>query len=298
MRAVAVALCLTLVPAVGFAQGVLPQGTSFVANVEGEWRLYVVEPIGRRLRHVLTASEPRTPAYDPGRRRVAYVAADGAVREIDLATGRDVVLANPTDELAYTQLNPGSAHLPDSWIAVGLKQGASVDTDLYRLGSASPAPLLTQRSAQFEPSVSADGFLYYSNVHCVVACGRPIAEIWRMHLVSRQVMQLVRTNAMSREPVASPDGRWVYFSSDADGWFHLWRADAETGALERLTAGEHNDVAPAVASDNTVYFIRRGTTGGRLFRRDPGGRIGPVDIGVPAKDVRDLKIAINAEKPQ
>ena len=131
--------------------------------------------------------------------------------------------------------------------------------------------MVTQRSAQFEPYFHAPDTLYYANVLCTEGCGRVIQEIWRKNLVSGQAEQLTLMNAIAQQPVVSPDGKWLVFSSDKAGNFHLWRMELATRRVEQLTAGRVTDISPAVDGNGEVYFIRRSRDGTRLMRRG-GGR--------------------------
>ncbi len=47
----------------------------------------------------------------------------------------------------------------------------------------------------------------------------------------------------------SPDGKWMYFSSDAGGSFHIWRQKFEGGEPEPLTSGPQKEEGIAVAPD-------------------------------------------------
>jgi Tol biopolymer transport system component len=47
----------------------------------------------------------------------------------------------------------------------------------------------------------------------------------------------------------SPDGRWMYFSSNAGGTFHIWRQRFPDGSPEQLTAGPTEEEGVAMAAD-------------------------------------------------
>jgi len=60
---------------------------------------------------------------------------------------------------------------------------------------------------------------------------------------------LSRGNATDRQPVYSPDGDWVAFSSNRSGNLDLWEVSTRTGALRRLTDDAADDWDPAFTRD-------------------------------------------------
>jgi Tol biopolymer transport system component len=60
---------------------------------------------------------------------------------------------------------------------------------------------------------------------------------------------ITRGNAVDRQPVFSPDGEWVLFSSNRSGNLELWKASITTGAIRRLTDDPAQDWDPAFTPD-------------------------------------------------
>ncbi len=90
-----------------------------------------------------------------------------------------------------------------------------------------------------------------------------------------------------RQPVYSPDGRWLLFTSNRSGNLDIWRRDRATGEVQRLTDHEAEDWDPALSPD-----------GGRLlFSSNRSGRyqvwIAESDGSSP-RQVTDLE---NAQNP-
>ena len=271
----------------------LPPGMSLVALHEGQWHTYVVPPGRTSLALVPTATEPRDPDDCVSEQVLVYVAADGAIREVDVATGDDRVVLVRSGKRAYMQ----PTYAPDCTLlyVVELADGTSQDTDIVRIdrNGENRGVIVAQRSAQFDPFAAHDGRLYYGSVACVVSCDRIIKEIWRIDPLSGVVEQLSLVNSVAQEPVLSPDNT-LYFSSDRNGDYHLWSMPADPGgAMTRLTAGEHTDVSPAVDRDGTVYFVRRAVTGTELMRLERGDPI-RVSFDLSYDDLRDLKIDARA----
>lgn len=265
---------------------------SFAGLSKGVWNLYVVRAKAAGPDMVGTVSEPKTPTLALQAGRAAYIAADGGLHEVMLSDATDTLLLAPTKRDAYTQ----PAYTPDgeSLFVVVLKQGASVDTDILAVKRDHVRQrryVTTQRSAQFEPYLAGEDQLYYSSVHCTVGCGKIIQEIWRKHLVTGEAGQVTLLNAVSREPVVSADGVWLYFSSNAAGNYHIWRQSQTSGAYEQLTQGYVTDVTPALDAQGQLYFIRRSPEGVQLMRYRPGDAPLPLPLPGGMEDIRDLEIS-------
>jgi Tol biopolymer transport system component len=267
-----------------------PPGLLFVGLQEGGWRLFIVGEAGK-LQQLSTQSEPRAPAYSRDRHKVAYLSASGELREIDTRSGEDRLLLRPGAEEAYTQ--PAYGPRSDELYVITLKQGNSVDSDIAYVErqAARTRAVVTQRSAQFEPHISADGnALLYSHVVCTLDCGRIIQEIWQRDLLTGEAEQLTLLNGIARQPFQAPDGA-IYFSSNSAGHYHIWRL-ARKGALpEQLSKGFVTDEAPVVDGAGSVFFIRRQREGVVLMRRSSEGRLETVALPRELKDLRDLRIS-------
>ena len=60
---------------------------------------------------------------------------------------------------------------------------------------------------------------------------------------------LTRGNSRDRQPVYSPDGEWILFSSNRSGNQDLWEVSTKTGALRRITDDPADDWDPAFTPD-------------------------------------------------
>jgi eukaryotic-like serine/threonine-protein kinase len=56
----------------------------------------------------------------------------------------------------------------------------------------------------------------------------------------------------------SPDGKWMYFNSNAGGSFHLWRQEFPDGKLEQLTNGITEEEGIAVSGDGKSLITAAG----------------------------------------
>jgi hypothetical protein len=260
-----------------------PQGLSFVGLSADRWQLYIVQPSALEPQIVETFLEPRTPTYAVQTGKIAYLGADGTLREKLLESGEERILLKPDAQRTFTQ--PAYDAAGKRLVIVALKEGASVDTDILTLDD--EKPVVTQRSAQFEPYFHAPRTLYYSNVHCTIGCGKIIQEIWRKDLISGEAEQITLLNAIARQPVIS--GQWLYFSSNKAGNFHIWRMSLETGRYERLTEGRVTDINPALDRQSNLYFIRHTPTGTALMQRRTDGTL--QTLPKTLENFRDLEIS-------
>src|SRR5215475_6578724 len=87
-------------------------------------------------------------------------------------------------------------------------------------------------------------------------------ERWRL---AKQIFQAANGSTTDLNPVWSPDGKYLYFSSNRGGSMNIWRApiDEKSGA----TLGEPEAVTTIGAATSALHlsFSREG--GGSLMRR-------------------------------
>ena len=69
----------------------------------------------------------------------------------------------------------------------------------------------------------------------------------------------------------SRDGRWMYFSANVAGTFHIWRQRSPDGAPEQLTNGPSEEEGVAVAPDGRSLFTSLGMTRTAIWYHDAGG---------------------------
>lgn len=279
---------LCIVP--GHSAEAWPEGLSFVGLKEGRWQLYVVPPGADSPQPVTTLMEPRTPTYNARLGTVAYIGADGNLREVSLKESVEHVLPPAGAKHAYTQ--PRYDQDGKRLFVVILKEGASTDTDIavFNQDRRQRQSVITQPLAQFEPYFQPPTTLYYAHVACNIGCGAILQEIWRLNIASGQAEQVTLLNAMARQPVVSPDGRSLYFASNKAGYYHLWRLVLDSGRYEQLTTGAVTDSDPALSPQGTLYFIRHTPEGVQLMRRLADGILQALSLPQAFEDLRDLEI--------
>ncbi len=71
------------------------------------------------------------------------------------------------------------------------------------------------------------------------------------------------------EAAWSPDGKWMYFTSNASGTFHIWRQRFPDGAPEQITSGPTEEEGIAMAADGRSFITAIGIQRSTLwFRKD------------------------------
>ena len=69
----------------------------------------------------------------------------------------------------------------------------------------------------------------------------------------------------------SPDGRWMYFSSNAGGAFHIWRQRYPDGMPEQVTFGPTEQEGTAVTPDGKYLITSMGLQQASLWLHDANG---------------------------
>lgn len=85
-------------------------------------------------------------------------------------------------------------------------------------------------------------------------------DIWSATADGKQQRQLTRDNQTDIMPVATPDGRYIVFTSERAGNGHIWRMDADGGNPKQLTGGLA-DVFPSLSPDGRWVVYASSTTG-------------------------------------
>ena len=68
----------------------------------------------------------------------------------------------------------------------------------------------------------------------------------------------------------SPDGDWMYFSSDSGGAFHTWRQRFPDGQPEQITSGPTEEEGLAMAPDGRSFITAVGLTQSSIWLHDGG----------------------------
>src|SRR6516165_12016691 len=78
-------------------------------------------------------------------------------------------------------------------------------------------------------------------------------------------------DAMCRTGAWSPDGKWVYLSTNQGGRFHIWRQRFPKGEPEQVTSGPTEEEGIAMARDGRSFLTSVGTQSRTIWIHDPKG---------------------------
>ena len=267
---------------------------AFVANVDNNWDLYVMEgPGAPPVRLTQTGLDEKDPAWSPTGPSLIYATSDGNLNTLDLKTKQSRIIAvtqrktakvTPSVSPDGTQVAFAQFRSPD--------QGDDTDLMMFDMKTGQAFRVLDQPAIQMWPAWSPDGTrLVYSQVHCSFECGRLIQELWVASPLEHWSRQLLMTHSNCQQPVWSKDGHALAFSSDKEGNQDIWVVDLTTWSLKQMTNHGDMDVKPAWSpDDSTLAFVstRSGTMEIWLKQVKNGGlsRLTPFkNKSVPCKDV-------------
>jgi eukaryotic-like serine/threonine-protein kinase len=69
----------------------------------------------------------------------------------------------------------------------------------------------------------------------------------------------------------SPDGRWMYFTSEAGGLYHIWRQRFPDGPPQQITSGPTEEEGIAMAPDGRSFVTAVGLENVSVWLHDAGG---------------------------
>ena len=69
----------------------------------------------------------------------------------------------------------------------------------------------------------------------------------------------------------SPDGKWMYVTSNAGGAYHIWRQRFPDGKPEQITSGPTEEEGVAMAPDGLSFVTAVGVTTTSLWLHDAKG---------------------------
>ncbi|MFV1979779.1 MAG: TolB family protein, partial [Rhodothermia bacterium] len=101
---------------------------------------------------------------------------------------------------------------------------------------------------------------------------------------------VLATDSDERDPVISPDGKWLYFSTDRTGIFNVNRVrltsagvmDTPEVRLQQLTNVVGGAFEPDVSADGRLLFSRFGSSGYQIAVIETPAPVDPLDYNVPA----------------
>ncbi len=128
-------------------------------------------------------------------------------------------------------------------------------------------------------NVGTDGLIWTPDQRIVyTSTTQGSRNLWVVDESGESSRQLTQNVGAVRQPVASPDNKYVVFVSDHDGAYKIWRIDlSDGGNLTRLTNGP-DDTFPTISPDGTWVIYSAQTDTGRTLWKVPilGGKAEPL----------------------
>ena len=281
-------ILLILLFSVGFTHAAtLPTNVTFVGLSNSEWQVY--QTVQKKMTPINELQNSRNITFSSSLNQFVFIANDSSIQTYQLQT-KKITPAIEDQENRYTQ--PKFSHDGKRLFAVMLKQGQSRSTEIIEFidGEDTPRKVVVKRTAQFDPYMFDDRYLYYTTAICVDGCGKMIWELWRKDMFTGIQEQLTLLNAVSRQPILK-EKETIYFSSNKAGYYHIWRMEAKVGGkVEQLTEGDVHDSDPAFDKEGNLHFIRRTAGDVNIMMRHTDGRLEKVDLPAEIEDVRNLEI--------
>ncbi len=257
-----------------------PDGSTvaYAIRVNGSWDIYSQRVGGRNATPLVNdpQRDEAGPAFSPDGSLIAFHESD-ALGGIFVAGATGESVRRLTDvgfEPAWSPDGHQIAFTTEEIIDPASRMG---DSALYVVdsGGGSPRKIVNGDAVQASWSPSGGRIVYWSNtggqrdIYTVAAAGGPRVPI-------------TQDPAIDWSPVWSPDGRFIYFSSDRGGAMNLWRIGVDQtsgraqGAPEPVTAGVQASAG----------FPRFSKNGSRLVFRSRVASINPVAIPFDPATIR------------
>lgn len=235
---------------------------------------------------LLEYENPRSFTYLPEQGLLAYIDRIGLLHLYDKTSKKHRLLQKQDSQDRYTQIRfSADGRL---W-AVKLPGGTSRQTHLVEINTSdnSVRTHVAKRGSQFDPFMHLN-YLYYSSAHCVDDCDPMIWELWRRDEQTGKQRQLTLGESVSREPVIVNDN--LFFISNREGYFHIWKMKAEIGAIsEAVTTGDVLDNSLASTGKGELFFIRKLPDSSNIMQLKPDNTLQLVPLPNWINDIRELE---------
>jgi Tol biopolymer transport system component/predicted Ser/Thr protein kinase len=207
-----------------------------------------------------------SPAFSPDGARIAYsVAGPWDIWEVPVLGGEPRLALRNASSMSWIE---GGKRLLFSELKTGLHMGI-VTTDEGRGQSRDVYLPEGERSMAHHSYLSPDG------KWVLVVQMDSLGKLTRCRIVpfdgSGSVRLVGPEGATCTTGAWSPDGKWVYLSTNAGGRFHIWRQRFPDGEPEQVTSGLTEEEGIAMAADGKSFLTSVGTIDATLWIHDETG---------------------------
>jgi eukaryotic-like serine/threonine-protein kinase len=207
-----------------------------------------------------------SPAFSPDGTRIVYGTADPwDTWEVPVLGGEPRLILRNASSLTWIE---GGKRLLFSEMRNGVNMGV-VTTDEGRGQSRDVYFPAGDRSMAHHSYLSPDG------KWVLVVQMNGTGEMVQCRVVpfegSGQELLVGPQGATCRTGAWSPDGNWVYLSTNQGGRFHVWRQRFPGGAPEQVTSGPTEEEGIAMASDGSAFLTSVGTQYSTIWIHDAHG---------------------------
>ena len=243
------------------------KGRGFFGNSATPAQLYVKQlPDGAEVQLTNSKAGKATPTFSPDGSRVFFTAAEGnfewSTYSVSVNGGHATKVMHNASGLAFLD----SEHVVFAQISKGTHMG-------LRRGT------LNQEAVLDVYWPRADGMAHRAapspdrkSVLVVEMDGGVWQECRLVPLDGSSVGRRVGPPESQCTAVAwSPDGRWMYFTANAGGTFHVWRQKHPDGEPEQLTFGPTEEEGLAMAPDGRSLVTSAGVRYNAIQLLDPSG---------------------------